>query len=118
MIHGALQQRLAWAEDRALQRCGHRPKGGPSAVPGVGVKTGPNDLRSGRFHPSHQHQSAKPVWQDVRLHTAGRPPSLANADQPEFQFTVNQDTSIRGKCKLCGWSELAFERLIAGFCGN
>jgi predicted transposase YbfD/YdcC len=35
---------------------------------------------------------------------------------------LQQDTtvkaSIRGKRKLCGWSEPAFERLIAGVCGN
>ena len=35
---------------------------------------------------------------------------------------LQQDTtvkaSLRGKRKLCGWSEPAFERLIAGFCGG
>jgi hypothetical protein len=86
MIRRALQLPLAWAEDRALQRCN------PSAVPGVGVKAGPETLRPGHTSTSHQHQSAKPVWQDARLRLAGRRSSLTNADQTEFQFTLNQDT--------------------------
>jgi hypothetical protein len=91
MNRGALQQRTTWAEDRALQRCN------PSAVPGVGVKTGPDQVsrdqvRPGRFTTSHQHQSAKPVWQDAGLPTAGCVPLFANADRSEFQFTLNQDT--------------------------
>ena len=86
MICRALQPQLTWAEDRALQRCN------PSAAPGVGVKTGPDVLRPGRFTTSHQHQSAKPVWHDARLQPAGSLLQLAIADQSEFQFTLNQDS--------------------------
>jgi putative addiction module component (TIGR02574 family) len=95
MMHGALQQPVTWAEDRALQRCN------PSAVPGVGVKTGPDQGpsdqgRPGRTTTSHQHESEKPVWHDARLPTARRLLPLANADRPEFQFTLNQDKAVEG----------------------
>lgn len=85
MIRGALQRHTTWAEDRALQRCN------PSTIPGVGVKTGPDDLRPSRTPTSHQHQSEKPGWHDANLFPAGRPLPLANADRPEFQLTLNQD---------------------------
>ncbi len=35
-----------------------------------------------------------------------------------LQLDTTVKASIRGKRKLCGWSEPAFERLIAGFCRN
>jgi len=35
-----------------------------------------------------------------------------------LQRDTSSKGSIRGKRKLCGWDERAFERLIAGFCGD
>jgi len=88
MNRGALQPQMTWAEDRALQRCN------PSAVPGVGVKTGSDHLvRPGHHHTSQQHDSAKPEWHDATLFPAGRPLPRANANRSEFQFTLNQDTN-------------------------
>ena len=86
MIRNALQRQTTWVEDTALQRCNR------SAASGVGVKAGPDHLRPGRSTTSHQHQSEKPVWHDATRPTAGRHHSLANANQPKFQFTLNQDT--------------------------
>jgi hypothetical protein len=91
MMLRALQPQTTWAEDRALQRCN------PSAVPGVGVKTGPDQVRPGHTHTSQQHHSAKPLWHDATVPTAGRPLPLANADRCEFQFTLNQDSD---RCPL------------------
>jgi hypothetical protein len=87
MNHGALQPRLTWAEDRALQRCN------PSAVPGVDVKTGPDHLAQPGYHTtSQQHKSEKPEWHDATLFLHGRSLPLANVNRSEFQFTLNQDT--------------------------
>lgn len=93
MNHGALQPRMTWAEDRALQRCN------PSAVPGVDVKTGPDHLaRPGHTITSQQHQRAKPEWQDATLFPHGRPLPLANPNRTGFQFTLNQDNTILKPC--------------------
>lgn len=90
MSRGALQPRLTWAEDTALQRCNR------SAVPGVGVKTGPGHLvQPGHSATSRQHESETPGWHDATLFPAGRPLPLANANRSEFQFTLNQDTGLR-----------------------
>jgi len=88
MILPALQRSPTWAEDTALQRCNR------SAVPEVGVKAGPDQLRSGSSTTSHQHQSEKPVWHDATLPIAGRASQLANANCSRFHFTLNQDTSL------------------------
>ena len=85
MIPIMAESQSTWAEDRAPVRTD------PSAVPGVGVKTGPDRFRPGRFHASHQHEREKPVWQDAGLSPAGCLLTLANADQLEFQFPLNQD---------------------------
>jgi hypothetical protein len=87
MIRTALQRQTTWAEDTALQRC-HR-----SAVPGVAVTAGPDHFRPGHITTSDQHQSEKPVWHDATRRTAGCHHSLANANQPKFQFTLSQHTS-------------------------
>jgi predicted transposase YbfD/YdcC len=52
----------------------------------------------------------------------GNGPEISSVFRRLALNILQQDTtakaSIRGKRKLCGWSEPAFERLIAGFCGN
>ena len=53
------ESKLTWAEERALQRCN------PSAVPEVGVTTGPAWFRPGCFQASHQHEREK--WTYPRL---------------------------------------------------
>ena len=35
-----------------------------------------------------------------------------------LQRDTTLKASIRGKRKLCGWDEIAFEKLIAGFSGH
>jgi hypothetical protein len=85
MIPILAESTSTWAEDTALQRCTR------SAAPGVGVKTGPDDLRSGHSPTSHQHQSAKPSRHDAAKSPTGCPLSLANANRPKFQLPVNQD---------------------------
>jgi hypothetical protein len=84
MTSFALQRLMTWVEDTALQRCNR------SAIPGVGVKAGPDQFRPGHSTTSHQHQSEKPVWHDATLPTAGRLSRLANTNQPKFQFTLSQ----------------------------
>jgi len=84
MPHAALRSTLAWAEDRATQRCD------PSADPGAETDAG------GRKPPClarrDRHASAKPSRHDAAIPPAGCPSSLANSHYPTFQFTVNQDT--------------------------
>jgi transposase InsO family protein len=73
----ALQHQTTWAEDRATQRCD------PSADPGVGVKrrAGPR-IGASPLHPSLQHQSAKPDWQDAAVPVGTTPfNSLTPRDQ-------------------------------------
>jgi hypothetical protein len=87
MVHALLQPTLAWAEDRATQRCD------PSAVPGA--KTGAGAGHSLAPFPSlplrDWHQSDKPSRHDAATLLAGRPSQLANFKRQEFQFPVNQD---------------------------
>ena len=90
MIVNTLQPTMAWAEDRATQRCD------PSAVPGAETEgravhrnnpwtAQPSFLRDRR-------QSEKPSQQDAAiLSTRCRSP-LANLKPVRFQFTVNQDS--------------------------
>ncbi len=92
MIRTALQRQTTWAEDTALQRCNR------SAVPGVGVKAGPDHSRPGHITTSHQHQSEKPVWHDATRPTAGCHHSLANANHTKFQFTLSQDNTSIANC--------------------
>lgn len=99
MHGGALQPTLAWAEDRALLGSGHRPKGGPSAGPGVKTGDGATHRRPTPFpHFSGIGMNAKKPTRN-RSATRSWPYSrLANANRPKFQFTVNQDTGRAGKC--------------------
>ena len=94
MVREALQPTMAWAEDRATQRCDL------SAVPGAKTE-GRAVHRSNPWtaQPSFLrdwHQSDKPSQQDAAiLSTRCRSP-VANRKPARFQFTVNQDTSPPG----------------------
>jgi hypothetical protein len=93
MIRAMLQPTVAWAEDRATQRCD------PSADPGP--KTGAGARHSLALLPSQPlrdwHQSDKPSRHDAATLLAGCPSQFANAKQQEFQFPLNQDNSIIGR---------------------
>ena len=86
MTDRMLQPEVAWAEDRATQRCD------PSADPGA--KTGAGHVPA--LLPSSPlrdwHQSDKPSRHDAATLLAGCLPQLANAKRQEFQFPLNQDT--------------------------
>ena len=92
MLAAALQRPMAWAEDRATQRCD------PSADPGAKTEGAAGQLTYGRpsrlpaLHPLRDwHQSDKPSRQDAATQSAGCIPQLANANRPTFQFLLNQD---------------------------
>jgi len=68
MLHDELEPLVAWAEDRATQRCD------PSADPGA--KTEGRAVRSAT----------------AATLPAGCPSILANAERQEFQFPVNQQS--------------------------
>ncbi len=91
MRRDALQRPMAWAEDRATQRCD--PSADPGAKTGAGI--GPSGLIP--LSPSQPlrtwHQRAKPWRHDAATIPAGCPFLLANANRSKFQFTVNQDTA-------------------------
>ena len=92
------QSPSTWAEDRATQRCD------PSAVPGAKTE-GRAVLASGghpiSLHLRNWHQSAKPSRHDAATVLTRCPSSIANADLPKFQFTVNQDSG-NGELDLRG----------------
>ncbi len=95
----AMQQSLmTWAEDRATQRCD------PSADPGA--KTGAAAGRASALLSSSPlrdwHQSDKPSRHDAAIFPAGCFSQVANASRSEFQFPVNQDTSMA--CRGCSAS--------------
>ena len=87
MAQAMLQPMMAWAEDRATQRCD------PSADPGA--KTGAGARHSLALLPSQPlrdwHQRDKPSRHDAATLLAGCPSQFANAERQEFQFPVNQD---------------------------
>ena len=100
MTHHQLRSEMAWAEDRATQRCDL------SADPGA--KTGAGARRCLALLPfdlllRDWHQSDKPPRQDAATLLAGCPSPLANAERQEFQFPVNQDIPTPGplRVKLC-----------------
>jgi len=68
-----LQQPMAWAEDRAMQRCN------PSADPGAEIGD-----QGGSHAPltllRDRHQCDKPSWQDATTHPAGRPQDSLTTD--------------------------------------
>ncbi len=88
MLRGRLQPEMAWAEDRATQRCD------PSADPGAKTEgraacnfapaaARPSTLRD-------WHESDKPSRQDAATSPAGRRLRLANTERQEFQFPLDQ----------------------------
>ena len=88
MTAAALQRPVAWAEDRATQRCD--PSADPGAKTGAGAGTCPAPLP---FPPLRDwHQSGKPSRQDAATFPAGCPTRVTNAKRPEFHFPLNQDT--------------------------
>ena len=88
IVHEKLQKRVAWAEDRATQRCD------PSAAPGAKTGAGAGN----RLAPlpfcllRDWQQSDKPSRQDAATLPTGCPSRLANAKRQEFQFPLNQHT--------------------------
>ncbi len=79
---------MTWTEDRATQECDL------SADPGAKTE-GRAVSTHGTARPSLRdwHQSAKLSWHDATTPQAGCPSTLANANQPTFQFTLNQDNT-------------------------
>ena len=91
------QSTLTWAEDTALQRCNR------SADPGDGVEGRAGDLfGSAPVHNFNFNTKAKNRRGTTPRHTdTTSPPQLTNADQPQFQFTLNQDSSrFPYKCQM------------------
>jgi hypothetical protein len=90
MTHQHVRSQMAWAEDRATQRCDL------SADPGA--KTGAGAGRFLALLPflplRDWHESAKPSRQDAAILPTGCPSRLANAKRQEFQFPVNQDSVL------------------------
>jgi hypothetical protein len=76
----------AWAEDTALQRCNR------SADPGVGVEGRAGDLfGSAPVHLFNFNTKAKNRRGTTPRNTdTMSPPQLTNANQSQFQFTLNQ----------------------------
>jgi len=71
---------------------------------------------------SQHHVLDVTFTEDASRIRRGNGPEITSVFRRLALNILQQDTtvkaSIRGKRKLCGWSEPAFERLIAGFCGN
>jgi hypothetical protein len=90
MTDHELRSEMAWAEDRATQRCD------PSADPGANTEgRAVRSLRAAAARPStlrDWHQSAKPSRHDAATFPAGCPLQHANTNQQEFQFPLNQDS--------------------------
>jgi hypothetical protein len=88
MTHQQLGSEMAWAEDRATQRCDLSAD--PGAKTGAGARP---CLALLPFHPLRDwHESDKPSRQDAATLPTGCPSRLANAKRQEFQFPVNQDS--------------------------
>jgi predicted transposase YbfD/YdcC len=71
---------------------------------------------------SQHHVLDVTFTEDASRIRKGNGPEITSVFRRLALAILQQDTtvkaSIRGKRKLCGWSEPAFERLIAGFSGN
>jgi hypothetical protein len=91
MMSSLQQSPMAWAEDRATQRCD--PSADPGAKTGAGVR---NPLALLSFHPLRDwHESDKPSRHDAATAPAGCPSQPTNAKRRELQFPANQDTFAR-----------------------
>ena len=77
-----------WAEDRALQRCN------PSADSGAETEARADDKPPGFLGFGISTQATNLRGTTPRPFDRMSPPQLANADQSEFQFTLNQDSEI------------------------
>lgn len=99
MAHPLAQSTLTWAEDRAPVRTD--PSAHPVAKTGAGARNGggagsnhsvplPSCCRARALR--DWHQRAKPSRHEVAKSSTGRPSQLANANQPKFQFPLNQDS--------------------------
>jgi hypothetical protein len=85
-----VQPKAAWAEDRATQRCD--PSADPGAKTGAGAR---HCLALLPFYPLRDwHESDKPSRHDAATLLAGCLPQPANAKRQEFQFPLNQDTTV------------------------
>jgi hypothetical protein len=97
MFQHALSLMSARAEDTALLRSNR------SAVPGAKTEERAVGLHAAaRPSPLRDwHQCDRPSRHDAATSSAGCLPSLANASQPKFHFTVNQDkcTSFCLRCR-------------------
>ena len=98
------QSTLTWAEDTALQRCNR------SADPGAETEARavPRSLGFLRFGISTKAKNLRGTT--PRHADRMSSPQLTNADQPQFRFTLNQDTissSLPGYC--CNLSMLIFQ---------
>jgi hypothetical protein len=86
MTDRMLQPKVAWAEDRATQRCD--PSADPGAKTGAGAR---HSLALLPFHPLRDwHESDKPSRHEAATLLAGCRSQFANAERHEFQFPVNQ----------------------------
>ncbi len=88
MVSRRRQSTSTWAEDTALQRCNR------SADPRVGVEGRVGDLfGSAPIHTFNFNTKAKNLRGTMPRHNdTTSTPQLTNADQSEFQFTLNQDS--------------------------
>lgn len=77
-----------WAEDRALQRCN------PSADSGAETEARADDKPPGFLGFGISTQATNLRGTTPRPFDRMSPPQLANADQSEFQFTLNQDSGM------------------------
>ena len=88
MIPSLAESTSSWAEDTALQRCNR------SAAPGAKTEARPAASRAAVRDLSLRdwRQSAKPSRHDAAKSPTGRLTQLANANRPEFQLPLNQDS--------------------------
>ena len=83
-----------WAEDRALQRCN------PSADSGAETEARADDKPPGFLGFGISTQATNLRGTTPRPFDRMSPPQLANADQSEFQFTLNQDSIWRKRSRV------------------
>ncbi len=88
MTRQKLRSEMAWAEDRATQRCD--PSADPGAKTGARAGNRPAPLPSPSLR--DWHQRGKPSRQDAATSSTGCLSLFANVKRHEFQFPLNQDT--------------------------